>query len=176
MEIDPSTLSRTEEEKRQAAESVCANAVAYEVHGNGVEWLSIKPTTEGPTRHQPSPVMGDEVTGFELAVCRLAGLAWDVALYDDKEMRLQAQCTIDGALENVEQPGFKKALCRVESPEQLEEAWSEAKTFVRDWGEVIKHAARRVMANFEELDDPILEGREISRLVNNPSAYDLETP
>jgi len=179
MEIDLSTISISDEDRRRTAEKMCAYAVAYEVYADGVEWVSIKANRKGPGRYLPNNTTFLETTRFDLVVCRLAGLAWSVVYHHEEdyqkaeETRLQVNRAINGD-PDITRGALKEAVERADDGEELEEAWEEAKRFVRDWSDFIEHAAGRLMDNYKELDEPTLEGEEIRRYVNNPSAYGLE--
>lgn len=181
MGIDLRYISRNDEDRRRTAEKMCADAVAYEVRANGVKWVSIKATREGPGRYLPNNALMLHTTQFDSVVCRLAGLAWSVVYHKEEkplvaeETRLQVNLAIDGDLD-ITRAALKEAVDRADSCEQLEKAWADAKTFVRDWSDFIEHAAGRLMHNYKELDDPTLDGEEIHRYVENPSAYGLERP
>lgn len=182
MEIDPSNFTRTEGEKRLTIKKACARAIAYEVRANGVKWVSVEATRAGPSRQMPRPINKLQTAEHDLAVCRLAGSAWSVLYHSEEtrlkaeETRLQVQTAIDGNLKHVTRHSVKKALDLVGESQQLEQAWKDAKMLVREWRDFVEHAADRLIRNCKELDKQTLEGEEIRRYMNNPSAYGLERP
>jgi hypothetical protein len=159
---------RSEEDVRKTAEKACASAVAYEHLINGVEYLSIEETTEGPWRLRPRDPLHGTTATMEVS-CKLASRAWEAIFLDDRDTQSQAELMMSYPLDSFNPgevsyflPHYKRLN---QDQEKLREAWSRARRLVTEQEDIIREAADALMARRKE-GTSRMEGEVIRRFVS----------